>query len=358
MKILHAAETIKGGVATVITQLITNSSGKADMYCLIPFQQQTELNTASCHKIFFQRKKRGILAFVLFFYNFTKLIWKIRPDIVHLHSSFAGFLGRISLIILYPWRRPKVIYCPHAFSFLISTSVFKKKCYIFIEKLLLIRTSKVICVSKFEKDQAIRHGLPKSKLEVIYNGVSIPDDINGKEKADIENKIQLLYVGRFDYQKGFDIILELANRMNPDRFQLTVVGDFVNDHKYNIDNNLITYVGWLTSQELSNYYRNTHIVIVPSRWEGFAMVPLEAMSYKKAVIAANTTSLPEAVVDGETGYLFDIENIEQLILIVNKIDRNSLREMGINGYQRYLRYFTSDVMTNNTIQLYNQLMIK
>lgn len=356
MKILHTAETIKGGVATVLTQLLINDSDE-NIHCLIPFQQRSELNQVNCNKIFFKRERRGMIASFAFVCAFIKSIKQIKPDIIHLHSTFAGALGRLILILLFPVYRPKVVYCPHAFAFLINSSSLKKKIYIFIEKLLLVRTSIIICVSQFEKEQAIKQGFPENKLEVIYNGVQSPEDIDVKNPYD-NSKINLLYIGRFDYQKGFDIILNLSNSMDHDRFKITAVGDFVNDTRCNLASYPVTLTGWLANSQIKPYLYYADAVIVPSRWEGFAMVPLEAMSYKTAVIAAKTTSLPEAVTDRQNGYLFDIDNFDALLSIVSSIDKENLSQMGINGYARYLSCFTGAEMRRKTENVYSRLFAK
>lgn len=361
MKILHAAETIKGGVATVLNQLINNPQHSSDeISCMIPEEQKQELTVISCNQYYFQHLNRGFKSNLNFIRKFFKLVWIINPDIVHLHSSFAGVLGRIALIILYPFRRPKVVYCPHAFSFLMAGSEAKRKIYILIEKILLIRTNKIICVSDNERNEAIKHGFPETKLTLIYNGVPVPQfDINLRLPFEYNQKINLLFIGRFDYQKGFDILLTLMKNIDAACYHLTAIGDFVHEQDAFIEHPKdITFTGWLNKEQIKPYLQYADVIIVPSRWEGFAMVPIEAMSYKKPIIAANTTSLPEAVLDGYNGYLFDIHNIESLTYIVSNLDKKNLVHMGKNGYDRYLHYFDSSIMLNKTAQLYNDLLAK
>lgn len=62
------------------------------------------------------------------------------------------------------------------------------------------------------------------------------------------------------------------------------------------------------------------MVVVPSRWEGFAMVPLEAMSYGLPVISSDATSLPEAIKHRVTGYLFKSESASNLTDVLDKLD--------------------------------------
>ncbi|WP_413729804.1 glycosyltransferase [Sodalis sp. RH22] len=155
MKVLHAAETIKGGVATVLSQLVISQlewQEVSDLKCLIPDLQSDELQGINKKYIItFRREKRNLFSLIAFLYSFSKTVYKFKPDIIHLHSTFAGILGRVVLFFLLPFFRPKIVYCPHAFSFLMTTSKAKKNIYIFAERMLQPMTDVYICVSNFEK---------------------------------------------------------------------------------------------------------------------------------------------------------------------------------------------------------------
>ncbi|HHD2899699.1 TPA: glycosyltransferase, partial [Klebsiella quasipneumoniae subsp. similipneumoniae] len=317
MRIVHAAEVVKGGVSTVIRQLIQNQvdwKEIEEIYCIVPNSQLNELSPyyENINTCTFERKKRSFKACLSFLKVFITTIWRVEPDIVHLHSTFAGFLGRISLIMLRPWRNPKVIYCPHAFSFLMEGAKYKRELFVFIEKMLSNVTDKIICVSKYEYNSAVGNGIDEKKLRVIYNGTEIKDRYNKKN----DNEINMLFIGRLDYQKGYDILLSAMEKTTNKDIRLTVVGsanDEGDEYKESIN---IKYMGWISPKEIDAFYKKSDVVCVPSRWEGFAMVPLEAMSYSTAVIASNSTSLPEVIDDHKTGLLFENNSIESLCQIL------------------------------------------
>jgi len=356
MKILHAAETIKGGVATVMKQISAsqlNHKGIERLICIIPDSQRNELDCIPDENIVtFKRKRRNIRAFLHFFFVFICQVWNEKPDVVHLHSTFSGVFGRIALILLSPLRRTKVIYCPHAFSFLMESSKLKKKIYIIIEKILLNATDKVICVSNYEYQEAVKSGLNSNKLVTIHNGV--PAKIYKKKLARNE-KIKLLFVGRFDYQKGYDLLIKAFQQCCKQSFHLTIVGDRVNENtdRVNLDN--VTYTGWLASRDIEEYFMDADALVIPSRWEGFAMVPLEAMSYSLPVISSNATSLPEVVKDGKTGFLFRNGDADALVSILAKLHQFDLAELGKNGNEFFISEFTSDKMIEKTNSLYRAL---
>ncbi len=353
MKVLHAAETIKGGVATVLKQLMIAQIGNynfTSVVSIVPDDQQQELLEVPMRNIvFFKRTGRNILSFLAFLKVFIKAVVSIDPDIVHLHSTFAGFLGRIGLFLIWPIRRPKVIYCPHAFSFMMESSKLKLKFFLYAEKMLLGITDKIICVSNYEKEVAVVSGLASNKMLVIHNGVKARRYICKKRSGD---NINLLFVGRLDYQKGYDLLIKAMQDIRDPHIHLTIVGDSVNEEIEKTELENITYTGWLNPTALENYFIKADVLIIPSRWEGFAMVPLEAMSYSLAIIASNSTSLPEVVKDGVTGFLFENNNYESLLEKITLMTESNIKKMGQAGNEFFIKNFTADVMIAKTIEVY------
>ncbi|MCP1104994.1 glycosyltransferase [Serratia nevei] len=361
MRVLHAAETIKGGVATVLRQLVLSQQQDAEIRsldCLVPDDQYEEMSAVRAeHLTTFHRTGRNIPSFIRFFVGFCALLLRKNPDVVHLHSTFAGVLGRIALILLWPIRRPKVIYCPHAFSFLMQGSEKQRKAFSLIEKALMGITDAIICVSEHERDKAIEYGFPAHKLQVIYNGVPTVASEKSTPNPYPENVLNLLFVGRFDYQKGFDILLTAMERLRGRSVHLTAVGGGVHNKNAPLDTvPQTTYTGWLNAEALEPYFRHADVLIVPSRWEGFAMVPLEAMSYGVPVIASNCTSFPEMIEDRRTGLLFELQQPEMLVDYLMDTPQEEWKRMGQAARQRFLRKFTAEAMIGNTAALYKKVL--
>lgn len=357
MKVLHAAETIKGGVATVMRQIAlasVASSEITELHCLVPENQKSEIKVLPSENVVtFKRTGRNIGSFLSFIHRFISNIIKHKPDLIHLHSTFAGVLGRLVLIVLYPIYRPKVIYCPHAFSFLMEGNKLKKLVYKSIEYALLPITDAVICVSKFERNAAIENGLNGKKLHVVYNGVPIVDVNAALTNPYEENVINLLFVGRFDYQKGFDILSSMIEKLKGQPYHLTVVGGAVHGEDVYPDLPQTTYTGWLSSDDISPYFRYADVLIVPSRWEGFAMVSLEAMSYGIPVVSSNCTSFPEMVFPGVNGYMFNLSSPETLPEIVEGQSKDDWALMGVNARTIFMDKFISERMVEGTFKVYN-----
>ncbi|MFS2224582.1 glycosyltransferase [Pantoea sp. B65] len=353
MKVLHCAETIKGGVATVLKQIALaqiSSSDFSHVICMIPDTQSSELNEVPATNLcLYRRSGRNISSFWQFAKRFISILLKEKPDVVHIHSTFAGFMARLILMVFYPIRQPAVIYCPHAFAFLMEGSGIKKNLYVYIEKFLSLITDKIICVSQFEYEAAKKLGISPSKMAVVHNGVPVREGIDKHYSHDTLN---LLFVGRLDFQKGYDLLVTAMREISDESIHLTIVGDSVNGETEKVPLKNITYTGWVKSTEIERYFVNADALVIPSRWEGFAMVPLEAMSYGLPVISSDSTSFPEVVKDQVTGYLFkngDAEELKEKILALKESDLNKL---GSEGNKVFREHFSSQAMIDKTFSLY------
>jgi glycosyltransferase involved in cell wall biosynthesis len=253
-------------------------------------------------------------------------------------------------VLLRPWRKPKIVYCPHAFSFLMESSPTKQKIYAWIERVLQKVTDVIICVSQYELDKAARFGIERKRMKLIYNGIHHKDDA---PKAASPEPIHLLFVGRLDYQKGFDVLLKAFANVQRKDLKLTVVGSAVNEDAVECPPmDSVEYLPWVTPSEVQALYQKADALIVPSRWEGFAMVPLEGMAMGLPVIASNCTSLPELVTNEVSGYVFPSGDHQALADVLTIIQKPRLLDLGNEGRSIVRERFSAALMIRQTYDLY------
>ncbi|MGF6088812.1 glycosyltransferase [Pseudomonas sp. 18173] len=353
-KILHVAETIKGGVATVIRTISATPEDETvsfELVYLVPQDQEKELHGIPGQQIrTFARTGRNVPSLLRFAWQLTRVMLKEKPDVVHLHSTFSGVIGRCVCVLLRPWRRPKIVYCPHAFSFLMESSATKRKVYGGIERVLQKVTDVIICVSRYELDKAARFGIQRKRMKLIYNGIHHKDDV---PKTNSPEPIHLLFVGRLDYQKGFDVLLKAFAKVQRSDLKLTVVGSAVNEDSVECPPmEGVEYLPWVTPNEVQALYQKADALIVPSRWEGFAMVPLEGMAMGLPVIASNCTSLPELVTNEVSGYVFPSGDHQALADVLAKIQKPRLLDLGNEGRSIVRERFSAALMIRQTYDLY------
>ena len=356
MKITHVSETIHGGIATYLNEVVPEqlNLGIHEVSLLIP-DNQIDCLKFSTDFITFKREERGLMSLFSFLVNYRKLLKEKRPDIVHIHSSFAGMIVRLYHLIN-PIRKPLLVYCAHGWSFSMTTHSLSKFLYSKIEKFLSYFTDEIICISNFEKQLAIQYGLPEKKLSVVYNSISLIKPKSSYINIDIDvKKTNFLFVGRFHEAKGFDFLPEVFSKLG-EQYHLYVAGGARLGNEYDIDvPPNVTKMGWLNSEQLQCLYDTVDAVIVPSRWEGFGYVAVEAMRSSKPVLVSNNGALPELIKNEYNGLVFDLTT-ESIIERIQSLDKLKLNEYGKNGYYFFLNHFESKININKLHNIYNKLI--
>ena len=248
----------------------------------------------------------------------TKELKKINPDVIHLHSSKAGVLGRVAYFFLF--KKKKLFYSPHGYAFLrkdISKPI--RKVYWLIEK----STQAIfggITIACGDTEFEIAKKIGNSKM--VRNGV----DIQAIRLSFSENKNKKLTIGilgRITYQKNPALFNKIALRF-PD-YNFVWIGDGELNSLLTAPNVRIT--GWFFDRENILKELNTiDIYLQTSLWEGLPIAILEAMVLEKPVVANNVIGNKDIVIHNETGFLFnDISELDPYFKILsNSVNRNLL----------------------------------
>ena len=303
--------------------------------------------------IHYYHYKRSMFGALKTIPRLLRFVREIQPDIIYCHSTWAGVMMRLPYLLIK--KKPKIIYNAHGWAFLRDTATYKKKIYAWIEKVLSSCTDVIVNVSKYEMNHAIKYGIPSKKLYLIYSGVpkdGMDEDYSKFDYYD-KTKINLLFVGRFDPQKGVDLLLQAMKNTKRKDIHLTLIGDNVVGDDYLIkkkNSENITFLGWIPHDKLAQYYANCDAVVMPSRWEAFGLVAVEAMKYAKAVIASKNGALPELIINDVNGLIVDFK-VDNILEIFPKGKRD-YRQMGSMGKEIYIKMFTADNMLNNTMKCY------
>jgi glycosyltransferase involved in cell wall biosynthesis len=357
LKVLHIGEYARGGVATYINELLAYQAEIleiTDLNLLLASRSAGRKFNLNSENIFYYNFDRTINTVLLAIFQIRRHLKKLQPDIVHVHSSFAGLLARIACFFISD--TPIIIYCAHGWSFNMEMSPLKKRLFVLIEKTLTWKTDLIINISRYEYDSACANELPIHKMILIYSGVREKEDVDEPVLSLDDNLVNLLFVGRFDTAKGLDILLQVFNEHKFKNIKLYLAGESVlGKSSINIPEGVVN-LGWVDEEEIDSYYRSFDAVIMPSRWEGFGLVAIEAMRNAKPVIASNRCSLPEIVSHGINGYLFDLEDEQELVSLLLGLDKKVLKEMGQQGYKIYKKRFTSSRMNAEVIRQYQRVL--
>jgi glycosyltransferase involved in cell wall biosynthesis len=274
-------------------------------------------------------------------------------DIVHAHSTFAGIAAR--LVLGLRRKRPKLVYCAHGWAFDRAAPRLQLQVARWLELALSPLTDRIVCISAHDLRSAKSAGLPGNRLLLLTNGIAAA--LRTPVDTDVwpAGKIRVLFVGRFDRQKGADIFSDMMAELG-DRWYGCAIGAPVIDGAQPEFPSNVTCVGWLSRPEVQRYLADCDVLVVPSRWEGFGLIAVEAMRAGKAVIAARVGGLADIVVDGTTGKLVPPYSAPDFAAALRPLTRQDLVAMGAAGRALFLREYTADGLNRGLFALYEGLL--
>lgn len=288
----------------------------------------------------------GLKNMFIFALRFFILLIKERPDIVHVHFEPAGY---IALLISYILRVKKRIKTVHSGILDKKTNivVYKRsqisfKTY-YLFKLMSFLSTHVICVSHAIKAQMLKIWNFKRNISVVYLGVE--RKVNDKSKDEIRKKynfpigkILIANVAFHDDIKGIDLLLKsfAIVKEKYENIVLIQIGQFKDRTKFykqlssklKIDNSIL----WMGVQDnVQEILYACDIYTQPSRSEGIGLAIMEASSVGIPTVAYNVGGIPEACVNGKTGFLVPSNDFKSfadslLYLLENEKERYVLGE--------------------------------
>lgn len=355
MQIVHVTECLAGGVLTFLLNL-------------------TRALDTEEHVIIFSRRDNTPDHVETLFGNNVKLVpWKyagreIRPkqdflallelmkllrqypnaDVVQLHSSKAGFLGRVACRLL--GRTKKVFYMPHGLSFAREdVSVRKRQFYTYLEKIGNAFCGDVIACSDSERDLLVKKGI--HNVYVIHHGIKVS---NQKPcYRSFEYPLVIGTVGRITFAKNPGLFNLIAKHFrNDNRVKFLWIGEGELRNKLDPGSNL-EITGWLSGENLQAKLQTIDLYLSTSLWEGLPLSVLEAMNLGKPLLLSDCIGNVDLVQNGENGYLYHTvdEAINRIQGILQRPD--DLISMGERSYQYIKDGFSVEIMKANYRELYH-----
>jgi len=282
------------------------------------------------------------------------------------------FVHDLSLFCL-NWRKilpSKDIICPYPAGLRCIFNAYSSRCisrnpwisfrkWRFNKKQLKInrQLDKLIVASFYMKTCLIQNGFSPDRIEVI------PYYTEPKNFDRVDFKNFLLFVGRIHETKGLQHLL-MALKACPDEIKLIVIGegDYMSKIEILISQNKldqrVEFLGWRSQEKLQEYYLNCLALVVPSLWpEPFGIVGIEAMSYRKPVIAFDVGGISDWLEDGANGFLVERNNIDALAEKINFLYFNTEKaiQMGEEAEIKFKNLFTKDRHTKSLLKIFNGL---
>jgi len=351
-KVMHVCEAFGGGVFSFLKDLCQEQVASYDVTILYAKRDQTPddfenmfpSNVKFIELKYFKREispKNELKARK----ELKKYFKEIKPDIVHLHSSKAGIIGRITLS-----SKVKMFYTPHGFSFLKQDdSNLKRMIYRSIEKIASFSKCTITCCSKGEYEAA--RSITRKAVQV-NNGIDI-NEIESilKDVKNNKNKKITLTVGtisRIGFQKNPKLFNEIA-LANLD-INFIWIGD--GELRSELTSPNIEIKGWLTRDEAIKELMKCDIFLLPSLWEGLPISLLEAMYLKKICIVSNVVGNRDVIINQENGFICN--SLEEYTKVLQELNNNTydINKIVNNAKENVLKEYNSEVMAINYRRLY------
>lgn len=230
----------------------------------------------------------------------------------------------------------------------------------------LRRATRIIAVSRHEADHLASLGVDPGRIAVIPNGVHLPEFVGMAERRTTHERLTGLFVGRLDpTQKGLVPLVRSLALLPPSLdFRVRLVGEdwgglgVVRDLAARLGVvDRVEVVGAVSRSVLLEEYERADLLLLPSTFEPFGIVLLEAMAAGLPVVASNVGGVPEVVVDGETGLLVEPGNPGAIAAAVLRLvgDPGLRARLGGRGRER-ARSYSWDVLVPRVLAVYREAL--
>ena len=207
------------------------------------------------------------------------------------------------------------------------------------------------CITEFQKKKLIEAGYDKNKITVIPNSIDAPCSYTPTSGE------YIAYIGRLSYEKGYDLLVEVA-RKHPE-IKFCFAGAQREKNNTEIPKN-VEFKGYLQKKELSKFIQESRFIVIPRRcYEGFPMAILEAACYGKPAIAPNHGGFTEIIGQGENaiGKLFEPSNTDDLDKQIAELWNNQTltEELGEKAFKKLKKHYDSEVVYKQWETLFSKL---
>ncbi len=311
-------------------------------------------------------------------------------NLVHSHTWYANFAGHMASLLheiphvitahslepLRPWKKEQL-----GGGYLVSS---------FVEKAAYEQAARVIAVSNGMRNDILSSypSLDEAKVEVVYNGID-SQKWKPTENQEVLDRYQIdpsrrtaMFVGRITRQKGLSYFLKAAKEL-PDDVQLILAAGAPDTPEIKAEveglvselqttRNGVTWIPeHLPVTELAALLTQTDLFVCPSIYEPLGIVNLEAMACGAAVIGTATGGIPEVVVEGETGWLVEIDQVKDgtgtpkdpaafvadWSETMNKaLDSGLTEKFGKAGRERAVSEFSWESIATRTLEVYQRAL--
>lgn len=380
--IVHVTESLGGGVLYSIAQL-AKAQAKSDLEVILVHSRRPDTPSESDLQSIFpfpiQRlelsmsQKVAPFRDLLSILHLRRLLKSLSPDVVHLHSSKAGVLGRLAVASI--GVACQVVYSPRGFSFLrVDVPIYKRNLFLYIERFMSKFPGVLVACSESEAALA-RERLGHPNVKLIENSIDIP---RMNSLADRKNaRLRVVTSGRLTYAKAPWRFRNLAISLTHEPIDFIWIGggegidsdwrlvkeDVAREDNYYADYNwlpdgseaTLTITGWISRENVLKELASADIFVMTSLWEGMPLSLIEAQVFGLPAVVPDVVGCRDVVRHGITGYIYGSD--EHLVHYVRDLIGSSelRRQLGRQAHKSGADRFSIWRMHKEMLQIYGLL---
>lgn len=363
MKIVHVVEAFGGGTLNAVVLLANQQARELHAVTVI---HSTRPDTPDAYEILFDKRVSLVSLAIPQGLNplkdwqasrtLRKTLKLQAPDLIHLHSSKAGAVGRLAAVGL----AVPVVYSPHGFSFnRQDVPEWKRRVFWGLEWALGRLPAHLMACSSDEATAAAAF----SPTTRIFNAVDVPalvaEACHGRsaiQRRPAQPPLVIAMAGRITAARNPEGFSEVARQVLATRKDVAFY--WLGDGDRELLDPAIRVTGWLNKADLLASLRNIDIYFHPSRWDGLPFAVLEAMSQGLPVVASSVGGNKDAITSGRTGFLADTPDQQVRALLALLGDAQLRATYGAAGQARVETYFCLAEYFQQVQSLYTSLCSK
>ena len=351
-KILYIVEAMGGGVFTYIVELANELINSFDIYIAYAVRPQTPKD----YKLYFDSRihlikvinfgrRIDLVKDIRAFSEIKIIANRVNPDIIHLHSSKAGVIGRLA----FNGKSIPVFYTPHGYSFLMQNyKPVKRMAFKMVETICAKGKCTTISCSEGEHQETLK--LTKRAI-YINNAINLTFLQKLIEQVEIKNHpFTVFTLGRICYQKNPALFNEIAEAMPDVKFLWIGEGEMREELKASN----IEVTGWANREEALKRSMNADAFILTSLWEGLPISLLEAMYMKKPCVINNIIGNRNVIHNGVNGYICD--TVEDFIKGINEIRTGHAQIYVDRAYLDIVKLYNTKVQARSYSEVYENAL--
>ena len=352
-KILMVCEAFGGGVFAYVSQLCNDMCDTFDVYLAYAVRPQTPKNykEALDKRIHLIEVKnfghlKNPLADIRLIKELRQIEHAVKPDVIHLHSSIAGGIGRIA----FNGKHNTVVYTPHGYSFVLMGKKGSLKMWMYKQMEKILGTRNCITLTCCESEDEVAKTLSK-RTAYVETGVNVEDlsaSLDGIQP--IRNERFTVYtLGRICVQKQPELFNQIAELVPEARFVWIGSGEL--SDRLTAPNIEIT--GWKPRKEALAMAKGADVYVLCSLGEAIAMSLIENMFMKKLCLVSNVMGNKSVIKDGVNGFLCD--KAEDYAARIKEAMKSFPEALPQQAYDDVMHIYNTHEMKRKYVEFYNSI---